>query len=68
MVSAYDRFMDGAKQARRIAAECLAEAETADTARGLYLIAEYDRHMDRADWYESHASLFERKTNQEIAA
>lgn len=68
MVSAYDRFMNGAMQARKTADECLAEAETADAARELYLIAEYDRHMDRADWYERHASLFAPKIKQEIAA
>lgn len=58
MVSAYDRFMNGAEQAKKTAEECLVEAETADAARALYLIAEYDRHLSRSVDYEMRAAWY----------
>ncbi|GMB80502.1 hypothetical protein NN6n1_12840 [Shinella zoogloeoides] len=67
-MSPYDTFMNGARLARKIAAECLDEAKTADKARGFYLIAEHDRHIERAEDYEMRASWYAPEIEQEIAA
>lgn len=68
MAGPYETFLDGALRARKIAAECLEEARTADTARGFHLIAEHDRHIDRAEDYEMRASWHAPEIEQEIAA
>ncbi|MDX3973250.1 hypothetical protein [Shinella sp.] len=65
---AYESFLIGARMARNLAAKCLEEAETADPARAFYLIAEHDRHIDRAEDYEMRASWCAPKIPQEIAA
>lgn len=65
---AYESFLIGARMARKLAAECLKEADTADTARAFYLIAEHDRHIKRAEDYEMRASWYASKFPQEIAA
>lgn len=64
----YETFMAGARKARKIAAECLEEAKTADTARGFHLIAEHDRHIDRAEDYEMRAGWYAPEIAQELAA
>lgn len=64
----YETFMKGAREARKLAAECLEEARTADTARGFHLIAEHDRHIDRAEDYEMRAAWYAPEIEQEIAA
>lgn len=64
----YETFMNGARLARELAAECLEEAKTADTARGFHLIAEHDRHVDRAEDYEMRALWYAPEIEQEIAA
>lgn len=64
----YENFMNGARLARKIAAECLEEAKTADTARAFRLIAEHDRHIERAENYEMRASWYAPEIEQEIAA
>lgn len=68
MSRAADNFLTGARLARQLAAECLEEAKTADTERAFKLIADHDRAIERAEWYESHAALFATKTKLEIAA
>lgn len=68
MAYPYETFMAGARDARKIAAECLEEAKTADTARGFHLIAEHDRHIERAEDYEMRASWYAPEIEQEIAA
>lgn len=68
MSQAAENFLIGARMARQLAAECLEEAKTAGTARAFKLIAEHDRAIERAEWYESHAALFAPKIEQEIAA
>lgn len=68
MVTPYEALTEGARLARELAARCLSEAKEADTARAFYLIAEHDRHIERAEFYESRASLFAPKIEQEIAA
>lgn len=68
MPSPYETFMAGARAARKLAAECLDEAKTADTARGFYLIAEHDRHIERAEDYEMRAGWYAPEIKQEIAA
>lgn len=60
MAEGIEAFIQGARMARQLAARCLNEAGTADAKRGLYLIAEHDRHIERAEWYEWHASMIER--------
>lgn len=67
-MSPYETLMNGARLARKIAAECLDEARTADAARGLFLIAEHDRHIDRAEDYEMRAGWYAPEIEQEIAA
>lgn len=67
-MSLYETFMNGARQARKIAAECLEEAKSADTTRGFYLIAEHDRHIERAEDYEMRAGWYTPEIEQEIAA
>lgn len=67
-MSAYETFMNGARMARKTAAECLEEAKTADAARGFHLIAEHDRHIERAEDYEMRALWYAPVTEQEIAA
>ncbi|MDP9590627.1 UNVERIFIED_ORG: hypothetical protein J2W19_003191 [Shinella zoogloeoides] len=64
----YETFMNGARLARNIAAGCLVEAKTADTARGFQLLAEHDRHIERAEDYEMRASWYAPEIAQEIAA
>lgn len=68
MASPYQTFMSGARAARKIAAECLTEAKTADTARSFHLIAEHDRHIERAEDYEMRALWYAPAIEQEIAA
>jgi hypothetical protein len=67
-MSPYETFMKGARMARKIAAECLEEAETADAARGFHLIAEHDRHIERAEDYEMRAGWYAPEIEQELAA
>lgn len=57
MSNAIEAFTNGARMARDLAASCLSEAQTADPARAFYLIAEHDRHIDRADDYEWRAEM-----------
>ena len=68
MVMPYEAHMNGARAARDLAAKCLEEAKAADPARAFYLIAEADRHMERADWYEERALWYAPTIEQEIAA
>lgn len=68
MPSPYETFMAGARAARKLAAECLDEAKSADAARGFYLIAEHDRHIERAEDYEMRAGWYAPEIEQEIAA
>lgn len=67
-MSTYDNFMAGARAARELAAECLRDADTTDTATGFHLIAEHDRHIERAEDYEMRASWCAPKTEQRKAA
>ncbi|MDO6966943.1 hypothetical protein [Rhizobium alvei] len=64
----YDQFINGAKSARKLAAECADEARTSDTKRATYLMAESRRHIERAEDYEMRASLCVKDCEQEIAA
>lgn len=68
MSRAADNFLTGARLARQLAAECLEEAKTADTARAFKLIAEHDRHIERAEDYEMRAIWYAPKIKLEIAA
>jgi hypothetical protein len=55
--------------ARNLAMQCLEEAETETTGRAFQLIAEYDRHIERAEWYEDRAAWYAPKQEQkDIAA
>lgn len=65
---AYETFLVGARMARNLAAECLEEAKTADPARAFRLIAEHDRHIDRAEDYEMRADWYAPKIEEELAA
>ena len=68
MVTPYEAHMTGAVMAREIAKQCLDEAKTAETGRAFRLIAEHDRCIDRAEWYEERAAWYAPKIEQEIAA
>jgi len=68
MSQAYDTFMAGAADARRLAAECLSDAKTATASEALRLIAEHDRHIERVEDYEMRASWYAPKIKLEIAA
>ena len=68
MVTPYDAFTRGAIMARNLAKRCLDEAETVTTGRAFQLIAEHDRCIDRAEWYEERAAWYAPKIEQEIAA
>lgn len=67
-LSLYELRMDGSKKARELAEICLSQAKNADPLRAFYLIAEADRHLDRAADYEMRASWVAPKIEQEIAA
>lgn len=68
MAHPFENFTAGAIEARKLAAQCLEEAQTADAARAFHLIAEHDRHLDRAEDYEMRASWYAPKINMEIVA
>lgn len=69
MVTPYEAFTRGAIMARNLAKRCLDEAETATTGRAFQLIADYDRHTERAEWYETRAAWYAPKHEQkDIAA
>lgn len=55
MAEGIEAFIQGARMARKLAASCLTEAETAEANRAFYLIAEHDRHIERAEDYEMRA-------------
>lgn len=67
-MTAFESFTNGAIMARKTAAECLVEAETAAPAHAFHLIAEHDRHIERAEDYEMRASWYAPKIKLEIAA
>lgn len=69
MVTPYEAFTRGAIMARNLAKQCLDEANTAETGRAFRLIAEHDRCIDRAEWYEERAAWYAPKHEQkDIAA
>lgn len=68
MSSAAENFANGAVLARKLAAECLRDAQTADTETAFNLIAQHDRHIERAEDYEMRASWYAPKIELEIAA
>lgn len=68
MVTPYEAHMTGAVMAREIAKQCLDEAKTAETDRAFRLIAEHDRHIERAEWHEQHAAMFAPKHEQKDMA
>lgn len=68
MVSPYEAHMNGARMARKLAVECLRDALTADPERALHLIAEHDRHIERAADYEMRAGWYAPRVEQEMAA
>lgn len=57
MTTAYEAFTNGAIQARKLAQECLDDAESTSPSRAFYLIAEHDRHIERAEFYEGRVSM-----------
>ena len=71
MAEGVDAFISGARMARETAARCLEDSKSADTERGFRLIAEHDRHIERAEWYEDHADMMiarmEREEQKEAA-
>lgn len=68
MSPAVEAHLAGARQARELAADCLEDAKSAAPARAFYLIAEHDRHIERAETYEAIAAMFAPKIKLEIAA
>lgn len=60
-----EALQNGAVMARKLARQCLEEAKTCEVRRAFYLMAEYDRHIERAEFYERHA---DKPNRQEIAA
>lgn len=68
MAHPFETFTAGAIEARKLADRCLEEAQTANAALAFHLIAEHDRHLDRAEDYEMRASWYAPKINTEIAA
>lgn len=69
MITPYEAFTRGAVMARNLAAQCLEEAKTASAGRSFQLIADYDRHIERAEWYETSAEWYAPKHEQkDIAA
>lgn len=69
MVTPYEAFTRGAVMARNLAKQCLEEAKTASVGRAFQLIAEHDRHIERAEWYEQRAAMYAPQTEQkDIAA
>lgn len=69
MVTPYEEFTRGAIMARNLAKQCLEEAKTSETGRAFRLIADYDRHIERAEWYEERAAWYAPKHEQkDIAA
>lgn len=69
MTTPYEAFTRGAIMARNLAKECLEEAKTASVGRAFQLIAEHDRHMERAEWYEERAEWYSpRHEQKDIAA
>ncbi len=65
----YETFRRGAIMARNLAMQCLEEAEAATTGSAFQLIADYDRHIERAEWYEERAAWYAPKHEQkDIAA
>lgn len=63
-----ENFLSCAKAARKLAAECLEDAKTATTAEAFHLIAEHDRHIERAEDYEMRASWSAPKPQHRRAA
>jgi hypothetical protein len=68
MATPYETNINGARLARKNALECQIEAATASPARAAGLIEEHARHIERAEFYEFHASFFAPKIHMEIAA
>lgn len=68
MANPFETFTSGAIEARKLADQCLEEAQTADAARAFHLISEHDRHLDRAKDYEMRASWYAPNINMEILA
>lgn len=69
MVTPYEAFTRGAVMARNLAKQCLEEAKTASVGRAFQLIADHDRHIERAKWYEMRAAWYAPKHEQkDIAA
>lgn len=58
-----EALRNGAIFARQLANECADEAKR-DDKRAAYLMAEHDRHLRRAEFYERHIA---KPINQEIA-
>lgn len=71
MAEGVEAFISGARMARETAARCLEDARSADTERGFGLIAEHDRHIERAEDYEMRAgwmiARMEREEQKEAA-
>lgn len=71
MAEGIEAFLSGARMARDLAAQCLDDARSADTERGFRLMAEYDRHIERAEDYEMRAgwmiARMEREERKEAA-
>lgn len=69
MVTPYEAFTRGAIIARNLAKQCLEEAKTASAGRAFQLIADHDRHMERAEDYAKRAAWYAPKHEQkDIAA
>lgn len=67
MVTPYEAFTRGAVMARNLAKQCLEEAKTASVGRAFALMADYDRHIERAEDYETRAAWYAPHIEQEIA-
>lgn len=68
-MTAYEAFKQGAVMARNLAMQCLEEAKTASAGRAFQLIADHDRHMERAEDYDTRAAWYAPKHEQkDIAA
>lgn len=66
MATPYEANLNGARFARKMALECQIEASTASPYRAARLIEDSARHIERAEFYELHASFFAPKINMEI--
>lgn len=66
-IGTYESFTEGARLARKLAQECLADARAAPAREASRLMAEHDRHRERAKDHEMRAGWYAPNIDKEDA-